>query len=406
MSEELGIVAGLLKMVRALRAALVSFEPGACSPEDCAVLVEELAGLEKVSGAARVRAAARVGASGGHRERGFADVADWLARATGASSSAAKSALVTTAAVEKHPEVDQALRAGDLSMAQAQELVKTEATCPGSAADLLGVATGQSLKTLRDEARARRARSIDPQELHRRQQEAREFRHWRTALGTVGFAGELPPEVGVPFVNRLEAETDRLWRKARRHGDLEESPAKETGRKEPRRPALAADAFVGMIEDGGRGKARIADLVIVCDLRAYRRGHAEGDEVCHIVGGGPVPVSVAREVGGDAFLKAVLHDGTKIGTIAHFGRRVPAVLRTALELGPPPDFDGLACTAPGCDRRFHLQQDHIDPVANGGVTALANYQPLCFVHHQMKTEEDRRAGRLGQRRRPGVPRPP
>ncbi|MGH9008358.1 MAG: HNH endonuclease signature motif containing protein, partial [Acidimicrobiia bacterium] len=99
-------------------------------------------------------------------------------------------------------------------------------------------------------------------------------------------------------------------------------------------------------------------------------------------------------------LKAVLHTGTELHTIAHFGRKTSAVLRTALTLGAPPLFDGIKCSVPGCDRRYYLEQDHIDPVANGGLTALANMRPLCWLHHQMKTEQDRNAGRLrGNHRR-------
>ena len=80
----------LVEMVRALRAALVSFQPEFCSGEDCAVLVEELAAVEKVSAVVRARAAVRVGESGAHRERGFADVADWMARAIGSTVGSAK----------------------------------------------------------------------------------------------------------------------------------------------------------------------------------------------------------------------------------------------------------------------------------------------------------------------------
>ena len=109
----------------------------------------------------------------------------------------------------------------------------------------------------------------------------------------------------------------------------------------------AAKAFIRMVENGGRGKANQADLVIVCDLRAYRHGHTENGEQCHIIGGGPVPVSLAQELGRDAFLKAVLHDGVAIHSIAHFGRRYPAILRTALTLGAPPDFEGRICSEPG-----------------------------------------------------------
>ena len=171
-----------------------------------------------------------------------------------------------------------------------------------------------------------------------------------------------------------------------------------------RRSALAALAFLRMVENGGgKGKANRADMVIVCDLRAYRRGHAHEGEPCHIVGGGPIPVSLAKELGGDAFLKAVLHTGTELHTIAHFGRKWPAVVRTALDLGGPPEFNGRVCAAPGCDRRYHLQDDHIDPVANGGLTSYINNQRLCPPDHRIKTEQDRKAGLLRSRRKPRAP---
>jgi 5-methylcytosine-specific restriction endonuclease McrA len=105
-------------------------------------------------------------------------------------------------------------------------------------------------------------------------------------------------------------------------------------------------------------------------------------------------VSLARRFAGDAFLKAVLHDGVKIDTVAHLGRKTTAELRTALLLGAPPVFDGLECSEEGCDRRYHLELDHIDPVANGGPSALVNIEPLCWPHHRVKTEKDRKAGLL------------
>jgi hypothetical protein len=258
------------------------------------------------------------------------------------------------------------------------------------------------LKTLKEQARDRRVRAIDPEELHRMQHAAMHARHWRTSLGNVAITMEFPPEFGVPITNRLDAETDRLWQRSRQEasrqradgsgeliddGDSVSPPAQ-------RRAAFAAQAFLNMVEDGGKGKAHQADLVIVCDLRAYRRGHAEGDEACHIIGGGPIPVALAQELGRDAFLKAVLHDGENIHTIAHFGRRYPAVLRTALMLGAPPEFEGPICSEPGCDRRHHLEHDHIDPCANGGQTTYENLASPCWPHHRYKTERDRKAGLL------------
>jgi hypothetical protein len=184
--------------MRAVRAALVDFQPGAYSAEDCGVLVEELALVEKVSAAARLRAAARAGAAGIHRERGFADVSDWIGRVTGSTAGSAKAALDTAAALDQQPDVKAALTTGELSVGQARELVRAEAACPGSIGELLALAKGQSLKLLKEEARDRRVRAIDPEELHELQHAAQTYRHWRTCLGNVAFTGELPPEIGVP----------------------------------------------------------------------------------------------------------------------------------------------------------------------------------------------------------------
>ena len=270
-----------LPTARALRALLTTFDPALSSGEDCALVAEELAATEKACAAARVRAAARAAECGVHRRKGFADAADWLARAAGTSTVAAKAELETARALREMPDTRAAVTAGELSLAQAQELAKAEAECPGSEAELLAVAKGGSLKTLRDEARKRRLGAIDPEELHARQHRERLFRHWRNDLGMVAFAGAVPPEVGLPFVNRLDAETDRLRRAAKRDGSAEA------------RDAHAADALLKLAGGAGRGKAHSADLVIVCDLRAYRRGHAHPGEPCHLVGGrrSPCPSS-------------------------------------------------------------------------------------------------------------------
>ncbi|HKR49915.1 MAG TPA: DUF222 domain-containing protein, partial [Pseudonocardiaceae bacterium] len=235
---------------------------------------------------------------------------------------------------------------------------KTETECPGSAADLLDLAKQNSLKTLKEKARDRRVRAIDPEELHALQHAAMRARHWVNQLGNTRIELELPPEFGVPFTSRLDAETDRVGQQRRRVTNQQRRQGQpldqDSGRATTQQRAHdAATAFIRMIETGGKGKAHQADLVIVCDLRAYRRGHAEDREQCHIIGGGPIPVSLAQRLGQDAFLKAVLHTGTELHTIAHFGRRYPAVLRTALMLGAPPDFEGRICSEPGCDRRHH-----------------------------------------------------
>jgi hypothetical protein len=263
-------------------------------------------------------------------------------------------------------------------LAQAAEIVSV----PGHESELLELARSSALGPVRDRARKRRLAAIDPAELYAAQRKTRDGQHWRDELGMVCLKGSLPPDVGIPFVNQWDAETDRLWREGRKNGDPEP------------RAAYAADALVRLVNgDAKAGKGR-TDLVIVVDLNAYRRGHARDGEVAHIIGGGPIPIPVVRELAKDAFLNAVLHDGVAIHTIAHFGRKKPVHLMTALELGAPPDFEGVTCAAEGCERRYGLQWDHIDPVANGGPTTFENIQPLCGHDHPEKTERDRKAGLL------------
>ena len=71
--------------------------------------------------------------------------------------------------------------------------------------------------------------------------------------------------------------------------------------------------------------------------------------------------------------------------------------RQALQLGAPPDFEGAHCVDEGCGRRHGLEWDHLDPVANGGVTSFDNLVARCWPHHRDKTVRDRAAGRLGRR---------
>ncbi|MBV8429815.1 MAG: DUF222 domain-containing protein [Solirubrobacterales bacterium] len=368
-----------VSLAKELREELVAFEPELFSGEECAVLAEAIAVTEKACAAAKARAAQRAASCGAHRERGFADPEDWLARMSGSTTHQARTEMKTAERLEDCQTTKAAVLEGQLSMGQAAEITRTEAECPGAEPELVHTAKTEGLGSLKDKARTKRHEAADPDELRAKQEKAREFRHYTDELGMIQIRGGLLPEVGLAFCNRLDAQTDRLRRQAR-----------QEGRDEPR-GAHAHDAFAAIVEGEGTGKAKGAELVIICDLRAYRRGHAHDGEPCHFLGGGPVPVDVVKDLSGDAFLKAVLHDGVDIATVCHIGRHIPAELRTALELGAPPDFDGAVCSVAGCGRRHGLEWDHTDPVANGGPTSYTNLNPKCWPHHQEKTIQEQRA---------------
>jgi hypothetical protein len=204
---------------------------------------------------------------------------------------------------------------------QAHEVVTTVTACPDAEGDMLAVAREGSLRLLKDEGRKKRLAAIDPDDLHRQQHAARCHRHWRDEMGMVRLSGAMVPEIGVPFMNRLDVMTSREWRAGYREG-----------RPEPH-DRHAADAFAQMVGGEGKGHSERADVVYVCDVTTG---------ASHVVGGGPVPESVVREVARTGFIKAALHEGVKVDTIVHYGRKkLPALLRSVLELGDAPDFDGV-----------------------------------------------------------------
>ncbi len=366
-----------------LREILAGFEPRRLSGAECAVIVEALAATEKACAAARTAAAAWAIQEGAHKQRGFADGVAWLACHTGTTSGAARQALETMAAMDACPQVQQGLVAGELSLVEAAEIINTDAEVPGSAGELVAVATTSGLRALRDRARDVRLAAEHPEELHARQHRARTFRHWRDRQGMICFAGALAPDIGVAVMNRIEVETDRIRRQARREGSTEP------------REAHAADALATLLSGARPGRSVRADMVVVCDVNAFRRRHTHPGEACHIIGGGPVPVDVVRQISQDAFLKIAFHDGVDTFKVCHLGRHIPAELRTALELGKPPSFEGAACA--DCGRRHGLQWDHVDPVKHQGPTSYHNLQARCWADHHEKTERDRQAGLLGPR---------
>jgi hypothetical protein len=367
-------------------AVLGGLDPALYSGTDCAEVVELLARAEKRCAGVRILFAARAAESDAHKTRGYSNPCTWLAQTSGISAGEAKAALETANKLSGCLGTREALLAGELSLAQAGEIAKTEAAVPGSEDDMLNQAANASLSGLRDEGRRRRLTARDPddaEEAHRKRRQEREERHWQDDEGMTRLAAAWPAEVGVPVTNRLDAEVDALLRQARRDGVEPETIER-----------LRADALASLIlGGGGSGRLGRPEVVLVCDIAAFQRGYAEPGEISQVIGGGPVPVSVVREMAASAFIKAVLHNGKAIEHVAHFRSRYrSAELRTALGLGDPPLFLGVACV--DCGRRYGIQFDHVDPFVHGGPTSYENLDPRCVTCHMEKTARDRAAGLL------------
>jgi hypothetical protein len=243
----------------------------------------------------------------------------------------------------------------------------------------------RGLRGVREETRKIRLHREDPQVLHERQHRLTEFSHWVDDDGMVAGKFRLPPEIGAAIVTRLESEADRIYRAA----------PKQQRHQRPH-GAFLADAFVATIHGEAKGGKGRTDLVLVVDYDRWLGLNDDGR--CHIPGVGPVPLDFAHRMAGDAFLKGVVVDGTQITTVRHYGRHIPAEVRTVLDLGDLPELDGRNCRI--CGRRLGLETDHTHPLTAGGPTAHDNLNDLCRPCHRDKTERDRAAGLL---RKHGAP---
>jgi hypothetical protein len=352
-----------------LEKANANLEPDLLTAEAARELLAEYARAENLVSYGRARLAARI------------DNASEVARVTGTSMGRAKQTAETGAALAEAPEVG-ALARGDVSLDQAGEIARAEQARPGAAEELLSVARSEAFHVLRDKARKVRLEAEQSCGLGDRQHEARSGRSYSDELGMVNIHLRLEPHIGTPIVTRAEADADRLYRKAKKQGG-----------KEPFERHLA-DVYAGMLCGKGKGRTTRPELVVLVSHEVATRGWTDvrDGEVCKIPGVGPVAPSVAKEIADDAFLSGVFFDGVDLRHFRRWTRNTPVKVRTALELGEPPEFDGVRCV--DCGNRFKTQNDHVEPHNALGPASTDNLKPRCWPCHQAKTKRDREAGKL------------
>jgi 5-methylcytosine-specific restriction endonuclease McrA len=88
----------------------------------------------------------------------------------------------------------------------------------------------------------------------------------------------------------------------------------------------------------------------------------------------------------------VLFDGKDLRHMRRWTRNIPVEAFLALELGHPPEFDGVKCVR--CGKRFRTHNDHLEPDNAFGPASTDNLRPLCHSCHTAQTERDRKAGKL------------
>src|ERR1700730_15387882 len=141
----------------AVREIVAGLEPEWLRGDAAVGLVDTSAPIERMGGAGKALAARRVASSNLWRSAGERSAAHWLARRSGASVGSAMATLETAARLPELPALDLAMRAGELSGVQANEIASAAATDPGAEAELVGVARTDGVAGLRDRCRRVRA---------------------------------------------------------------------------------------------------------------------------------------------------------------------------------------------------------------------------------------------------------
>jgi hypothetical protein len=365
----------LQEMEAALREFVAGLEPEVLTADAAVDLVDRFVTLEKLVAAGKALAARRVAASNVWRGAGERSAAHWLARRSGVSIGSAMSTLETAARLPELPAVDRAVRAGELSTVQANEIASAAGSDAKAGAELVDVARNDGVAGLKDRCRRVKAAAA-PDELarHRAIHASRSLRHWEDPDGAGRLDGRFTPEVLAELLVALEPFEAEAFRAARAEGRRE-------GFDAYRADALLALARAGRDGTGG-GSSRPRNTVhVVIDHAALVRGKAEPGERCEVAGVGPVPVHVVRSMMDDAFVTAVVSDGVDVATVAHLGRRPTAHQRSALEVRDP------ECVVPTCHVRVGLEIDHVEPWSATRITKLDALARLCRFHHAQKTHE-------------------
>lgn len=374
----------LATVVEALRTYSRQLEVGELTDSDATGVFAHASEIERLASALKVLVAPVLKRSSDWARAGHRSAEEWMARTSGSAPGEVRRLVETAEKVADLQATQEALRSGGLSLTQAGAVAEAAAANPEAEAELLDLAAREAVKTLKDRARRTvlEARG-SVEDRYARQRRLRSFSHWIDDEGMVAGRFRLTPDVGSAVVKQISRQADRLFRAAQREG-----------RREPAE-AHAADAFAALVSGQAAGRGRGAEVVVLVSRDALVRGQVDPDpdagELCEIPGFGAVPVSVARDLLADCFLKAVVYDGTRISHVKHFGRHRPAEVDTALLAHSLLSRGEVRCVVEGCGRTVGIQWDHKEPFAQGGATSAANLQPMCGFDNREK-----HAGRVVQ----------
>ena len=286
---------------------------------------------------------------------GCSSSAQWLAQVYRSDHRTATRITTTSQALRSLPALDAALSTGTLSLDQVA--AAAEFATPATDAELARVAVGKAPTTIALTARTLAPPSVqDDAAIYERRALRMAWKHGKRELA---FSGSLPLEQGTAF-------EQAIW----------------TIAKEQR----ADDKKNGITLDWQQSAA---DALVTL---THRRGTTSGDDVMRspttlivhlsddtpplLEDAGPISTETAERLTCDARRLAIKPSGRDL-VHSRVTRCASYTQLRALHKRSP------HCQYPGCTATRALQAHHLDPVARGGLTELANLILLCPRHHKL-----------------------
>ncbi len=280
-------------------------DPETLHAADAEQLYEHAARIEAKAGSLRVLCAGRAAQGDSWRRQGFRSAAHYLAARTGAPVREAADAVATSGRLDWLPDVEDALRAGQLTPARTKVVAEAAEDHPGSQGALLEAARAKDFSELEVDCRRTRALASSRRseaERERRIRARRHFWHRTGADGSFRFGGETTTADGARMLAAVEAREHEVFDRVRSE-DRREPPG-----------AYALDALVELVTEARSGAGPRGDSATVSVLvseETLRRGWRQGQEVCEVPGVGPVSVATVEQLVGDARLELVVHSRVK-----------------------------------------------------------------------------------------------
>ena len=232
----------LSELVASARALAGEFDPSSLSGSDVTAAFEVAAELERLGGALKLLLAPLVSRSSAWATAGHRSAEEWMAKTSGTSLGAAKATAETAKRVAELPATADALKSGELSLAQAAAVSEAAVAAPAKEAELLELARCETVRTLQERSRRVVLDSRGSvEERYERQRKLRSFSTWTDDDGMTAGRFRLTPDAGAALLNRIRAEADRQYRKGYKEG-RRESPENYAADARPWRSHLVNES--------------------------------------------------------------------------------------------------------------------------------------------------------------------